>query len=103
VTDPPFAGVPIPGADLPNIEAVLVMSPTDRGRSPLAYKFACEDGRRYVVYNAAVLGNPPDHVPDKWYVRPYPVPPAPDGEAGGPFETVEEAERATRARCVPGR
>jgi hypothetical protein len=71
---------------------------TDRGRSPLAYKFACDDGRRYVTYNAAVLGNPPDHAPDKWYLRPYPVAPRPDGEPEGPFETAEDAERTARAR-----
>jgi hypothetical protein len=67
-------------------------------RPDRVYKIACEDGRRYVVYNASVLGNPPDHVPDKWYARPYPMAPPLGDEVGGPFNTAGEAERAARTR-----
>ena len=62
-----------------------------------AYKIGCEDGRRYVVYNASAIGNPTGHAPDKWYYRPYPLPTGLGLEAGEPFDTAEEAELAARA------
>lgn len=79
---------------------------TDAARPPLVYKFECEDGRCYVVYNAAVFGNPADHAPDRWYARPYPVPTLLMADFGEPFETAEEAVQPARARnarvdCVP--
>ncbi|WP_165253655.1 hypothetical protein [Paludisphaera soli] len=73
------------------------MFSTDVGRPILVYKFASHGGGRYVVYNSAMLGNPPDHLPNKWYARTYPVS-MPLGEAvGEAFETAEEAVRAARA------
>lgn len=74
------------------------MPQTGSAPSGQVYKIACEDGRRYIVYNAAVIGNPADHVPDKWYARPYPVPLPLGQEAGEPFDSAEAAERAIRAR-----
>jgi hypothetical protein len=67
-------------------------------RPTQVHKIECEDGRRYIVYNAAVIGNPADHVPDKWYVRPYPVPLPLREEVGEPFDSAEEAKLAARAR-----
>jgi hypothetical protein len=57
------------------------------------------DDCRYIVYNASVLGNPPDHVAGRWYVRLYPVefPPAGGDGIGRPFDTAGRAERAARA------
>jgi hypothetical protein len=72
------------------------VSPTPPKRSCRVYKIECEGGRRYVIYNASEIGNPPDHVPDEWYALPYPVPLG--LEAGDPFDTADEAERAARAR-----
>jgi hypothetical protein len=74
------------------------MSLTGPERVTLAYKVKCNDGSRYVVYNAALIGNPSDHVPNKWYVRPYPVPVPLGAEVGEPFETAEQAEQAARSR-----
>ena len=74
------------------------MPPSTPGRSSRVYRIDCEGGRRYLVYNASEVGNPPDHVPDKWYILPYPLPIG--LEAGEPFETAEEAEGAARARSA---
>lgn len=71
------------------------------GPLPLVYKFECECGTRYVVYNAAALWNPQDHVPDKWYVLPYSAP-FPTGQGvGEAYDTAEEAERAARSWHEP--
>lgn len=74
------------------------MAPIDVAESNLVYKIDCGDGHRYIIYNASAIGNPADHVPGKWYIRPYATPPPPGEEVGEPFETAEEAERAARAR-----
>jgi hypothetical protein len=74
------------------------MSPSTAERPALVYKVEGQDGRRYIVYNAAAIGNPADHRPHKWYVRPYSVAVPLGAEVGGPFETAEEAERSVRAR-----
>ncbi len=68
-------------------------------RTGRVYKITCGNGSRYVIYNASEIGNPPDHVAEKWYFRPYPVPLG--LEAGDPFDTAEAAESAAR-RLVPG-
>jgi hypothetical protein len=60
------------------------------------HKLRCEDGRRFIVYNASAIANPPGHVPDKWYFRPYPAPYPLDADAIGPFDSDAEAERAAR-------
>jgi hypothetical protein len=57
-----------------------------------AYKIECEDGSRYLIYNAAAIGNPSDHVPGKWYFLPSPV--KPGIVAGEAFDTPEDAEQA---------
>jgi hypothetical protein len=67
-------------------------------RCNLVYKFECQDGRRYIVYNASAIGNPGDHVPDKWYARPYPVPVPLDEDLGEPCDSAEEAEAAAMSR-----
>src|SRR4051812_17013272 len=59
----------------------------------LIYKIECEGGR-FVIYHASEIRNPCDYVPGKWYFRPYPSPMG--FEAGEPFDTAEEAERAAR-------
>jgi hypothetical protein len=64
----------------------------------MVYKFECQDGRRYIVYNASAIGNPGDHRPDKWYARPYPVPVPLGEDIGEPFDSAEEAEAAARSR-----
>jgi hypothetical protein len=64
----------------------------------LVYKFECQDGRRYIVYNASAIGNPGDHVPGKWYARPYPVPVPLGEDLGEPFDSAEEAEADARSR-----
>lgn len=52
------------------------------------------DSRRRLVYNAAAIGNPADHIADKWYWRPYPVPlGCPVGKV---HDTAEQAEAAAR-------
>jgi hypothetical protein len=76
------------------------MTPTSRERQSRVYKIEREDGFRFVVYNAAEIGNPPDHAPDKWYFRPYPMPCWLD--AGESFDTSEQAERAARAYPTQG-
>jgi len=73
------------------------MSAVDSDQSHPAYKIECEDGCRFVVYNASAIGNPPDHVPDKWYFRPYPARFPLGTEVGEPFETAQDAEQAARA------
>jgi len=60
------------------------------------YKIKSEDGLRYIVYNASVIGNPSDHVPGMWYFRAYSLSPALGQDIGKPFETAGEAERAAR-------
>ena len=60
-----------------------------RGRILVA---TCASGRRYVVYNASEINNPPDHAPDKWYAMPYPVPLG--MSAGKPFDSFADAEQA---------
>jgi len=72
------------------------MSIFDSERPLLVYKIRCEDGRRYVIYNASVIGNPADHTPDKWYFRTYPARLPLGTEIGQPFETAEDAEQAAR-------
>lgn len=79
----------------------------DRDENPdRVYKIKSEDGFHYIVYNASVIGNPGDHVPDKWYCRTYSLTPVLGQEIGKPFETAEEAQRAAqagRARSNPSR
>jgi len=58
------------------------------------YRITCDDGRRFVIYNAREIGNPGDHQADKWYFRPYPVPVGLD--EGDAFDSAEDAERAAR-------
>lgn len=60
------------------------------------YQLNGRRGRRYVIYNAAAIGNPFDHEPDRWYFQPYPVPPG--FRPGDGFTTAEAAERAALAR-----
>lgn len=60
------------------------------------HRIQCESGFRYVIYNASEIGNPSDHVPDKWYFSPYPVPVG--LQAGEPFDSFEQAEMAARAQ-----
>lgn len=76
------------------------MSIGEDDRLDRVYKFACEDGRRYIVYNAAVINNPADHAPDKWYARPYPVPVPLGADGSEPFDSAEEAEAAARSRSA---
>jgi hypothetical protein len=53
-------------------------------------------GRRYVIYNAATIGDPFDHEPGRWYFLPYPVP---LGFRPGPaFASAEAAELAALDR-----
>jgi hypothetical protein len=59
------------------------------------YRFICDDGRRFVIYNASAIGNPGDHEADRWYFRPYPV--AVGSDSSDAFESANEAERAARA------
>ena len=47
------------------------MSPAFTKRSSGVYLVACDDGTRCVVYNASRIGNPLDHMPDRWY-SPHP-------------------------------
>jgi hypothetical protein len=61
------------------------------------YKVTDQHGRWYVVYNAAAIGNPPNHRPDKWYARPFPIILPVVGGPGQPFETAADAEQAARA------
>jgi HPt (histidine-containing phosphotransfer) domain-containing protein len=70
------------------------MSPNVPERSCQIFKLECEDGQRYVVYNASIIGSSSDHVPGKWYFQPYP---APLGlKPSESFDSAEEAtERAT--------
>jgi hypothetical protein len=76
------------------------MSVVDPERSYPVYKIECEDGCRYVVYNASAIGNPTDHMPDKWYFRSYPARFPLGTEVGAPFETAKDAEQAARAPHV---
>jgi hypothetical protein len=93
------------GEDAPSPQLAdeeTAMSPADTERPEQVYKIECEDGCRYVVYNAAAIGNPPDHVPDKWYVRPYGSALPLGEDVNEPFETAADAERAARALHVRG-
>jgi len=83
-----------------SLDSENAMLELDSERVFPVYKIACDDGCRYVVYNASAIGNPADHVPDKWYFRPYPAPFPIGSEVGNPFETAHEAERAARAPHV---
>ncbi len=76
------------------------MSRATPERSPRVFTIDCDGAGRYVIYNASEIGNPPDHLPDRWYFRPYPMP-LWQG-VGEPFDTAEEAERAARARHARG-
>ncbi len=70
------------------------MPPPVTRPSSRVFKITRGDGCRFVIYNAAEIGNPFDHAPDKWYVRPYP---GPLGLRVGPaFESADEAEAAAR-------
>jgi len=71
------------------------MSESPNARPCSAYRVEGSCGRSYVVYNAAEVGNPVDHVPDKWYVHPYPIPLG--LRAGEPFDTAEDAERSVQS------
>lgn len=64
------------------------------GRFDLVFKFRHDDGTPFLVYHTAAIGDPPDHVPGKWYYRPYlgPI----DRAGCGPFDSPEEAERVAR-------
>jgi hypothetical protein len=70
--------------------SVLVAAPDER--TVLAYVIASPPGKRYVIYNPAVLGNPSDHSRDKWYFAPYPV--SPGIVAGEAFDTAADAGQA---------
>ena len=73
------------------------MSSADRGPTRGVFLIDCADGSgRYVIYNASEIGNPGDHLPDKWYAHPYPVPVG--FEPGHAFDSAEEAELAIRSR-----
>jgi hypothetical protein len=77
----------------PHAELAMPAVNTERHRD--VYKVVCDDGRRYLVYNASVIGNPADHVPDRWYFWRYdPVPLGFADHVSGPFDTAEGAERA---------
>jgi hypothetical protein len=71
------------------------MSATPVERTCQVYKIECENGSRFVIDNAAELGNPFDHRPAKWDFHPLPVPVG--VAAGEGFDTTQEAERAARA------
>ena len=58
----------------------------------LAYTIESLVGNRYIIYSPAVLGNPTDHRPDKWYFCLYPM--VPGIAAGEPFDTAADAEEA---------
>jgi hypothetical protein len=77
------------------------MSTSDTGRPIEVYRIRCEDGHPFVVYNASAIGDPSDHVPGKWYARPYLVPILRGEEIVGPFDAAEDAERAVRALHRP--
>ena len=72
------------------------MSTATSARPRWIYTIECSAGTRYVIYNAAALGNPADYVPDKWYARPFPV--GIGFEPGEAFDTAEQAESYVRAR-----
>jgi hypothetical protein len=60
------------------------------------------DGAQYVLYNASVIGNPSDHIANKWYARRYPVTVPIAGPSSQPFDTPQDAERAIHAgRIAP--
>jgi hypothetical protein len=71
------------------------MSLSESKPNGLAYKIEVDDGSRFVVYNASLLGNPTDHVAGKWYVWRYPL--LSSAEADGPFDTPEAAELAAQS------
>src|SRR6476660_6878886 len=74
--------------------ARLVIRPHVRLAVPdttvLAHAIACPAGNRYVIYSPAVLGNPTDHLPDKWYFSHFPM--TPGIVAGEAFDTAADAE-----------
>ncbi len=72
------------------------------GQTGQVRKVWCEDGGRYLVYNAAAIGNPTDHIAEKWYFRAYRVAVPLGDEVGEPFDSAEEAEQAVRARHARG-
>lgn len=74
------------------------MDPAETDRNSQVYKIQCDDGCSFVVYNASAIGNPGDHQPDRWYVRPHPVKFRLEEEVDGPFRSAQEAERAIRLR-----
>lgn len=74
------------------------MNPNLSDQSCRVYKVECADGCRYIIYNASEIGNPGDHVPDKWYFRPYPIPLG--LETGLSFDTAEMTEEAARAQHI---
>src|SRR5947209_8262013 len=47
---------------------------TDAARGAPPRKVTCADGRRYVIFNAEILGDYTDGARWKWYFQPYPVP-----------------------------
>jgi hypothetical protein len=89
---PPSAS---PVADRDAFKDLAMTQQTERAAAPQIYRISCDDGRRFVIYNAHEIGNPGDHEADKWYFRPYPVPVGLD--CGQPFDSAEAAERAARA------
>jgi len=71
------------------------MATLERRDGRRIYTVTCPDGQRYVVYNAAEIGNPFDHQPDKWYFGPYPIPLG--YRVGEGYDTADQAECAARA------
>ncbi|MHC5536957.1 hypothetical protein ACYOEI_01630 [Singulisphaera rosea] len=72
----------------------------DPDESPrLLYKVEGENGRRYLIYNALVMGDPSGHVPGKWYTRPYPLMVSQAGPGSNPHDTADEAEQSVGARA----
>jgi hypothetical protein len=71
------------------------MATLERVEGRRIFTVMCQGGRRCVVYNAAEIGNPFDHQPDKWYFGPYPIPLG--FRVGQPFDTADQAEIAARA------
>lgn len=81
-------------ANILNAERAMTEHHTERSRR--AYRIECDGGHRYVIYNTAGVDSPLDHVPNKWYVLPYPIPLG--VWVGESFDSAEDAERSVRAR-----